>query len=204
LRALQDGQVRPVGSDHEREVDVRAIAATNRNLDEEMREGRFREDLYWRLNVIQLAVPPLRERPMDIPLLVEHFLTKASEASNIPMLDVSPEALALLTTYPWPGNVRELENVIERAVALARGPRLTPADLPERISSSGGAAAILARSGDRPLTLRELEREYILETLKQTGGNKSRAAALLGLDRKTLYRKLDEYRAENPSLASGS
>src|SRR5207237_9278461 len=124
--------------------------------------------------------------------------------ANFAIVDVWPEALAFLTTYPWPGNVRELENVIERAVALARGPRLTPADLPERISSSGGAAAILARSGDRPLTLRELEREYILETLKQTGGNKSRAAALLGLDRKTLYRKLDEYRAENPSLASGS
>ena len=118
----------------------------------------------------------------------------------MPMLDISPEALALLTTYPWPGNVRELENVIERAVALARGSRLTPGDLPERISAGGGAAAILARSGDRPLTLRELEREYILETLKQTGGNKSKAAALLGLDRKTLYRKLDEYRAENQAV----
>jgi len=200
LRALQDGQVRPVGSDHEREVDVRAIAATNRNLEEEMHEGRFREDLYWRLNVIQLHVPPLRERPMDIPLLVEHFLAKAAEASGTPILDVSPETLALLTTYPWPGNVRELENVIERAVALARGSRLTPGDLPERISSGSGAAAILARSGDRQLTLRELEREYIVETLKQTGGNKSKAAALLGLDRKTLYRKLDEYRAENPQL----
>ncbi len=201
LRALQDGQVRPVGSDHEREVDVRAIAATNRNLEEEMHEGRFREDLYWRLNVIQLHVPPLRERPMDIPLLVEHFLAKSAEASGMPMLDISPEALALLTTYPWPGNVRELENVIERAVALARGSRLAPGDLPERISAGGGAAAILARSGDRPLTLRELEREYILETLKQTGGNKSKAAALLGLDRKTLYRKLDEYRAENQAVS---
>jgi DNA-binding NtrC family response regulator len=198
LRALQDGQVRPVGSDHEREVDVRAIAATNRNLEEEMQEGRFREDLYWRLNVIQLQVPPLRERPMDIPLLVEHFLAKAAEAGGTPAIDVSPEVLALLTAYPWPGNVRELENVIERAVTLARGPRLTPADLPERVSSSRSAAAILARSSGQSLTLRELEREYIVETLKQTGGNKSKAAQMLGLDRKTLYRKLDEYRAENP------
>ena len=115
-------------------------------------------------------------------------------------LGVSTETLALLTAYSWPGNVRELENVLERAVALARGASITPEDLPERVRTDGGAAAFLARARERRLTLREVEREYILETLRETGGNKSRAAERLGLDRKTLYRRLDEYRGEDPTL----
>jgi DNA-binding NtrC family response regulator len=200
LRALQEGAVRRVGANQERAVNVRAVAATNHDLEAEVSAGRFREDLYWRLNVIALRVPPLRERPFDIPLLVEHFINKAAEAAGRPPLTLSPEALVVLTSYAWPGNVRELENVIERAVALARGARLTLDDLPERVRSSGEAAAILARSSGRSLTLRELEREYIIETLRKTGGHKSRAAEALGLDRKTLYRRLDEYRAEDPSL----
>jgi two-component system response regulator HydG len=118
-----------------------------------------------------------------------------------PPLDVSPEALAILTVYAWPGNVRELESAIERAVALAQRARLTPEDLPERVRSSGVTSALIARSSARHLTLRELEREYILETLRQTGGNKRRAAEWLGLDRKTLYRKLDEYQADGAGLA---
>jgi DNA-binding NtrC family response regulator len=179
---------------------VRAVAATNHDLEAEVREGRFREDLYWRLNVIALRVPALRERPFDIPLLVEHFINKAAEAKGGPPLTLSPEALVVLTSYAWPGNVRELENVIERAVALALGARLTLDDLPDRVRSSGEASAILARSSERRLTLRELEREYIIETLRRTGGHKSQAAEALGLDRKTLYRRLDEYRAEDPSL----
>jgi DNA-binding NtrC family response regulator len=200
LRALQEGTVRRVGADREREVNVRAIAATNRDLEQDMREGQFREDLFWRLNVIHLHVPPLRERAFDIPLLVEHFIAKAAEEARRPPLDVSQEALAILTAYSWPGNVRELENAIERAVALAEGARLTPEDLPQRVRASGGAAAIIARSREQRLTIRELEREFILQTLREVGGNKSRAAELLGLDRKTLHRKLNEYRAEDPTL----
>jgi DNA-binding NtrC family response regulator len=196
LRALQEGAVRRVGADREREVDVRIVAATNRDLEDQVRRGRFREDLYWRLNVIHVHVPPLRERPIDIPLLVEHFLTRASETAGRAGLDVAPETLAILTAYSWPGNVRELENAVERAVALARGSRLTPDDLPERIRTTGEVAAAIARAQERGLTLRELEREYIIETLRRAGGNKSRAAEILGLDRKTLYRKLDEYRGE--------
>jgi len=200
LRVLQEGAVRRVGADYEREINVRAVAATNRDLEKDVREGRFREDLYWRLNVIHLSVPPLRERPFDIPLLVEHFIAKAAQSSGIGPLDVSPEALAILTAYSWPGNVRELENAVERAVAFARGARIIPEDLPERVRTSGGAATIIARSSANRLTLQELEREYIIETLRQTGGNKTRAAELLGLDRSTLYRKLDEYRAADPAL----
>ena len=193
LRALQEGAVRRVGADREREVDARLVAATNRNLDEEVREGRFREDLYWRLNVIHIRVPPLRDRPIDIPLLVDLFLTRACEAAGREPLDVAPDTLAILTGYAWPGNVRELENAVERAVALARGARLTPDDLPERVRTTGEAAAIIARGQERRLTLRELEREYILETVRRMGGNKTRAAEMLGLDRKTLHRKLNEY-----------
>jgi DNA-binding NtrC family response regulator len=193
LRALQEGAVRRVGADRERGVDLRVVAATNRDLEEQVAKGRFREDLFWRLNVIHMRVPALRERPVDIPLLVDHFLTRACEAAGRPPLDVSPEPLAVLTAYAWPGNVRELENAIERAVALTRGSRLMLEDLPERVRTTGEAAATIARAQERALTLRELEREYILETLRRTGGNKSRAAEALGLDRKTLYRKLEEY-----------
>jgi DNA-binding NtrC family response regulator len=200
LRALQEGAVRRVGEDREREIKVRTVAATNLDLEGEVRAGRFREDLYWRLNVIHLRVPPLRERRFDIPLLVEHFIVSAAEAMGMPPLDVAPEALAILTAYSWPGNVRELENAVERAIALAEGARLLPTDLPERVRSSGATAALIARARERRLTLRELERDYILETLRETGGNKLRAAEALGVDRKTLYRKLDEYRAEDPTL----
>jgi two-component system response regulator HydG len=196
LRALQEGTVRLVGANLERSVNVRVVAATNRHLEKDVNEGRFREDLYWRLNVIHLRVPALRERPFDIPLLVEHFIAKACEASGTVPLSVSPEALAVLTAYLWPGNVRELENAIERAAAFARGAVLTAEDLPERVRTSGTVASLIARSSGQHLTLREVEREYILEILRRAGGNKSKAAELLGLDRKTLYRKLDEYRAE--------
>lgn len=196
LRALQEGAVRRVGAERERPVNVRAVAATNRDLEEDVRAGRFREDLYWRLNVIHLRVPALRERLFDIPLLVEHFIAKAAKAADAEPLDILPETLAILTAYSWPGNVRELENAVERAVALARGAQLTPDDLPERVRVSGGASAFIARSRERKLTLREVEREYVLEVLRETGGVKGRTAELLGIDRKTLYRKLEEYRAE--------
>lgn len=196
LRSLQEGAVRRVGANAEKSVNLRVVAATNRDLEQDVFEGRFREDLFWRLNVIRLKAPPLRERPFDIPLLVEHFVNKAADAAKKTPLDVSSEALAVLTAYSWPGNVRELENAIERAVAFARGAALMPDDLPERVRTSGATSALIARSVEQNLTMREVEREYILEVLRRTGGNKSRAAELLGLDRKTLYRKLDEYRAD--------
>lgn len=200
LRALQEGTIRRIGADHEREVHVRVIAATNRDLEKEIIEGRFREDLYWRLNVIHLHIPPLRERPFDIPLLVEHFLNKNAEGSATVPMTLTSEALAVLTAYSWPGNARELENAIERAIALAEGSTITPEDFPDRVRSNGGTASLIARAKERRLTLRELEKEYILETLRLTSGNKSRAAELLGFDRRTLHRKLDEYREEDPSF----
>jgi DNA-binding NtrC family response regulator len=200
LRVLQEGTVRRVGADREREVNVRVIAATNRDLESAVGEGRFRDDLFWRLNVIHLHVPPLRERPFDIPLLVEHFINKIADKSSHAPLNVPPETLAMLTAYSWPGNARELENVIERACALATGPNLTPDDLPERVRSNGQTGALIARARERRMTLRELEKEYIVEALRMTGGNKSRAAEILDIDRRTLHRKLDEYRAEDPSF----
>ncbi len=200
LRVLQEGTVRRVGADQEKNLNVRVVAATNRDLEAEIRAGRFREDLYWRLNVIHLHIPPLRERPFDIPLLVEHFLNKAAEAAGRVSLTVTPEALATLTAYSWPGNARELENALERAVALAEGTSLTPEDLPERIHNNGQTAQLLTQARQQRMTLHELEREFIVETLRLTGGNKSRAAELLGCDRRTLHRKLDEYRAEDPKF----
>lgn len=197
LRALQDKAVRAVGSNTERLINVRVIAATNRELEKDVSEGRFREDLFWRLNVLHLPVPALRERAYDVPLLVEHFIAKTCEATNRASLAVTPEALALLTAYSWPGNVRELENALERAAAFATGASITPADLPERVRTHGTTAALLARSSEQTLTLRQVERAYILEILRRTGGNKLKASQLLGLDRKTLYRKLEEYQAED-------
>ncbi|QQS47264.1 MAG: sigma-54-dependent Fis family transcriptional regulator [Acidobacteriota bacterium] len=200
LRVLQEGTVRRVGADKEKSVDVRIIAATNRDLEIEVQEGRFREDLFWRLNVIHLHIPPLRERPFDIPLLVEHFLGKLAARTEGLTMTVTPETLAILTAYSWPGNARELENAVERAVALAEGYTIKPEDLPDRVRTGGQTTGILSRARERRLTLRELEREYIIETLRLTNGNKSRAAEILGFDRRTLHRKLDEYRTEDPSF----
>lgn len=194
LRALQDGAVRRVGAEHERQVNLRAVVATNRDLEQEIQVGKFREDLYWRLNVIQLNLPPLRKRPFDIPLLIEHFVNQYAEAAAAPPLEVSPEALAVLTAYSWPGNVRELENVIEGSVAMTTGAILTPEDLPERIRTGNQAVSLLEKARSKQMTLRELEYLYIADTLRRGGGNKSKVAEMLGLDRKTLYRKIQECR----------
>jgi len=194
LRVLQEGKVRRIGADHERSVKVRVVVATNRDLESEVQTGKFREDLYWRLNVIQLNLPSLRKRPFDIPLLIEHFIAKYAEASGAPPLEISAEALAILTAYAWPGNVRELENVIERAVAMTSGAALIPDDLPERLRSGDHAAMVLNHARENQMTLRQLEQTYVAETLRRTGGNKSRAAETLGLHRTTLYRKLEECR----------
>jgi len=184
LRALEAGEIRRVGATDNRSVDVRVIAATNRDPDEEVRAGRFREDLLWRLNVVNLTVPPLRERAADIPLLAQHFAGDRT---------LSADAMSLLVGYPWPGNIRELRNALDRAVTLAAGDTIGPDDLPPRIQTAGRSANIVADATRRQVRLRDLEREYILEILRQVGGNKSRAAEILGLDRKTLYRKLEEY-----------
>ncbi|MCL6640345.1 MAG: sigma 54-interacting transcriptional regulator, partial [Candidatus Rokubacteria bacterium] len=188
LRVLQERVIRRVGGTEPIPVDVRIIAATNRDLRKLVDEGRFREDLYYRLNVVTVHVPPLRERIEDIPLLAQHFLRKAAAAAGKTVVGLTREALDLLAAYPWPGNVRELEHVIERAVVLTTSTLLTPADLPPELRPAAPAPPV-----DRParrMTLEELKRWYVEQVLAETGGNKARAAEILGIDRRTLYRIL--------------
>ena len=192
LRAFQEKEIRRIGATKPIPVDVRIIAATNLNLVEEVKAKRFREDLYYRLNVIELKLPPLRERREDIPLLVEGFLKKCGEARNKDVKGVTEAALAMLMDYAWPGNVRELENVIERAVTLSRGAAITPDDLPPDVQGARGDRRVLDEAAERNLPLHEIEKEYIKRILEKTGGNKYQAAQALGIDRKTLYRKLAE------------
>ncbi|MET0516091.1 MAG: sigma-54 dependent transcriptional regulator [Nitrospiraceae bacterium] len=192
LRAIQEKEIRRVGATRAVPVDVRIIAATNLNLSEEVKNKRFREDLYYRLNVIELKLPPLRERREDIPLLVHSFLKKCGEVRGKPVKGLSEPALAMLVDYAWPGNVRELENVIERAVTLCRGEGIIPEDLPSTIQGSRGDRRVLDDAVERTLPLHEVEKEYIAKILEKTGGNKYQAAQVLGIDRKTLYRKLAE------------
>ena len=189
LRVLQDGEMRPVGGTETIRVDVRLVCATNRDLDAEVKAGRFREDLYFRINVVTIRMPPLRDRAGDIPILVRHFIAKIARREGRPEASVSPAALEVLGRYAWPGNVRELENAIERAVAIAKGNVVLPSDLPAEVY--GGAP--LAPTGiidDRP-TLGELEKRYIALVLAECGGNKKKAAEKLGIDRRTLYRALE-------------
>jgi len=192
LRAIQEREIRRVGSTKSIPVDVRIIAATNLNLADEVKAKHFREDLYYRLNVIEIRLPPLRDRRDDIPLLVENFLQKCSKANRKPLQGISESSLALLIDYSWPGNVRELENIIERAVTLARGEKIMPEDLPATVQGSRGDRRVLDDAAERTLPLQEVEWEYIKKILEKTGGNKYQAAQALGIDRKTLYRKLAE------------
>ncbi len=192
LRAIQEKEIRRVGATRPISVDVRIIAATNLNLSEEVTNKRFREDLYYRLNVIELKLPPLRERREDIPLLVDAFLKKCGEVRGKEVKGVSEAALAMLIDYAWPGNVRELENVIERAVTLSRGEKISPDDLPPAVQGARGDRRVLDEAAEQTLPLHELEKEYIKKVLEKTGGNKYQAAHALGIDRKTLYRKLAE------------
>jgi two-component system, NtrC family, response regulator AtoC len=191
LRALQEGTIRRVGTNEPVAVDVRVVAATNRDLAQAVKDGRFREDLFFRLNVVTIAIPPLRERREDIPLLAEHFAHKHGRPDG--SAAVSAAARDLLVAYDWPGNVRELENVVARALALNPAGVILPEDLPEALRGGGPAQTPppdLALS-DRP-PLAELERRYALLVLAEAGGNKTRAAEVLGIDRKTLYRLLGE------------
>jgi len=199
LRVIQEREVRRVGSTRAVPVDVRIIAATNLMLAEEVKAKRFREDLFYRLNVIEIRLPPLRERKEDIPLLVEAFLRKCAEASHKEVRGMTESALAMLIDSPWPGNVRELENVIERAVTLARGVKIMPEDLPPAIRGARGERRVIDEAAERTLPLQAIEREYILRILEKTGGNKYQAAQMLGIDRKTLYRKLAEMEGKEKS-----
>jgi DNA-binding NtrC family response regulator len=199
LRVLGEGEIRPVGGNETSRVDVRIIAATNKDLPAEVRQGRFREDLFYRLHVVTLHLPPLRERAEDIPALAHHFLRKYAEENKKEIRGFAPEALRLLEAHPWPGNVRELEHAVERAVAVSHHAQILPEDLPEHLAPA--AAAPLAALGLDPLqlvTLDELTRRYVSRVLAAAGGNKTRAAAILGVDRRTLYRMLERYRLDTP------
>ncbi|HEX4924452.1 MAG TPA: sigma-54 dependent transcriptional regulator, partial [Bdellovibrionales bacterium] len=191
LRVLQDKQIRSVGDSKLKQIDVRIIAATHRDLKAMVASGQFREDLFYRLNVIPVRVPPLRERPQDIPLLVSNFIEKFAAQNGSPVRGVAPEAMALLMAHPWPGNVRELENVIERAVVLC------PNELISEKEVMGSALAEAKQSleqlySDTP-TLEKLEERYIKLIMSQVNGQKDEAAKILGVSRRTLYRKEKEY-----------
>jgi DNA-binding NtrC family response regulator len=194
LRVIEDREVRPLGSNQSEKIDVRLISASNQVLEDLIHENRFRQDLYYRLNVIRIDLPPLRERAEDIPLLVEHFIRKFADKVQHRVAGIDKEALALLIGHRWPGNVRELEHTIERAVLLGKGSTIGVNDLPPQLSGADPRKLPLAEAVARSFTLRDLEREYIERVLENTGGNKSEAAKILGVDRTTLYRKLEEYK----------
>lgn len=196
LRALQEGEIRRVGASRATQVDARILAATNRNLEQEVKAGKFREDLYYRLSVVTLRVPALKERRTDIPLLAERFLATVIDREGHGPLTLSEETIRTLVAYNWPGNVRELESAIEYAVLHARGHAIAPEDLPEKLQSAqvrtAARAPLSALFEDLP-ALDELERRYLLYILEIAGGNRTRAAEILGIDRRTLYRMIERY-----------
>ncbi len=192
LRVLQERKVRPVGAEEEVEVDARIIAATNRDLEREIAEARFREDLFYRINVMAVHVPPLRERGQDVLLLAQAFIDRARLRSGKGVRGMTGVAAQRLLDYDWPGNVRELENCIERAVALTMFERLTVEDLPERLARMDARESEVEPGDPRQMpSLEDLERNHIQRVLEAVGGNKTRAANVLGIDRRTLYRKLE-------------
>jgi transcriptional regulator with PAS, ATPase and Fis domain len=190
LRFLQEHEIKHVGGTESIRVDVRVIAATNQPLESAVKDGKFREDLYDRLNVVSITLPPLRERKDDIPLLANHFLQKFSEENHKEISHISPEALEILLQYSWPGNVRELEHTVERAVILSTHPIILPEDLPRKMFEETRAAEILPT--EKSLSLRQVEKRYVLKVLEETGGNKKKASEILGIDRTTLYRILEK------------
>jgi two-component system response regulator HydG len=192
LRALQEREVKPVGSTERRHINIRIIAATNRDLESAIRTGAFRQDLYFRLNVVQVKLPPLRERKSDIQLMVISFLEKFSDPHGPPRT-ISDDAMRRLIAYDWPGNVRELENAIERAVAMGSGPIVHVGDLPSNLHYPSSERV---PDKDELLPMEELERRAILRTLSETGGDKLAAARMLGIGKTTLYRKLKQYQME--------
>ena len=199
LRALQEGEIRRVGASKATQVDARILAATNRNLEQDVKAGKFREDLFYRLSVVTLRVPSLKERRTDIPLLAERFLSLVLDREGHKQLTLSEETIRTLVAYNWPGNVRELESAIEYAVLHARGHAIDPEDLPEKLQSaqvrSAARSPLSALFEDLPV-LDELERRYLLYVLEVAGGNRTRAAEILGIDRRTLYRMIERYRVD--------
>jgi two-component system response regulator HydG len=196
LRVIQERELQRVGGEETLTVDVRIIAATNRHLDADVKAGRFREDLFYRLNVVTLPVPPLRERQEDIPLLAHHFMERFATKNRKHVKGFAPQAMDLLLRYPWPGNVRELENAVERGVILMTGDHITERELPLNVlQQKASATAVPAQSqvpaGER--SLEEIEKEAIVATLAASGGNKSETARRLGITRKTLHNKLKQY-----------
>jgi two-component system, NtrC family, response regulator AtoC len=202
LRVLQEHEVRRVGAPKSIKVDVRVVAATNKELQQLVSKGVLREDLYYRLKVVSIYLPPIRERPEDIPSLAEHFIRRYSHDAGKPVTSISNEAMKLLCGYPWPGNVRELENVIDRAVALSRQPTLTPEDLPVEVRE--GKASGFSRSTAQEEefvfpgtpTVEEVKRRYVLHVLGLTQGNISRAAKIMDIDRRSLHRMLARYKID--------
>jgi DNA-binding NtrC family response regulator len=195
LRVLQERKVRPVGGDEEVAVRARVITATNRELELEVEEKRFREDLYYRINVVPIAVPPLRSRGNDILLLAQHFLKLSATRMQKAVEGISPSAAALLLHYDWPGNVRELENCMERAVALCRLTEITIDDLPPTVADQTSSTMAVTASPLELITIDEMTRRYVRHVIKATDGNKTRAARYLGIDRRSLYRRLEEAKA---------
>jgi DNA-binding NtrC family response regulator len=194
LRALQTRKVRPVGGNDEVPFDVRLIVATNRDLDSAVDEGRFREDLFFRVNVIQVEMPALRVRGGDILLIAQHFIERYAAQAEKRVVGLAPECAERLLAYVWPGNVRELENCIERAIALTRGETIGIGDLPEKIRGFRRSHVLVSSDDPSELPpLEEVERRYILRVMEAVGGNKTLAARVLGMGRKTLYRKLEQY-----------
>lgn len=191
LRVIETREVRPLGDTNSYAVDIRIISSSNRDIPSLIELGKFREDLYYRLKVIDIEMPPLRERKEDIPLLIQSFISRFNQELKKNVSGVSEEALKLLLNYSWPGNVRELENVIQRAITLSRHEEILPEDLPPALLQKE-EEIIFKNALEKKFTLDQLEREYIKRVLIETGGNKSKAAEILGLDRKTLYRKLQE------------
>jgi len=195
LRVLEERAFERVGGQKTISVDLRLIAATNKDLKKLVNEGKFRDDLFYRLSVVAVSLPPLRERREDIPLLVNAFLEQCSRENNKPVREMTPEALNVLMAYDWPGNVRELRNTIEQMVVLARAERLTLRDVPAAIRGGADLTKIsVVRTG---MTVEEAERQLIVQALKETGGNRTRAAEKIGISRRTLHRKLKKYGLEN-------
>jgi len=197
LRVMQEQEVRRVGSTASVKVDVRIIAATNRDLATLVKEGKFRDDLYYRLNVVRIVLPSLAERREDIPMLAQHFLQKYAKQS-LHVKGFLPETMALLKRYRWPGNVRELENAVERAVSLSHGPLLLPEDLPEAVRNESASTTVsqdslVGTDQNVLLTLDEVEKRHLARVLKETKGNKVKAAKILGIDRRTLYRMAERF-----------
>ena len=197
LRVLEERQFERVGGNKTLEVDVRLVAATNRDLKKMVAEGKFRDDLFYRLSVVTVKLPPLRERRDDVPLLVTAFNRQYSQENNTPVREITQEAVNLLMAYDWPGNVRELRNAIEQMVVLARGDRLTVRDIPAAIRSGADLTKISVVRPGVTMTVEEAERQLIIQALKETDGNRTKAADKIGMSRRTLHRKLKEYHLES-------